>query len=440
MPKNVNINKSAFDPLNILVLPGINIYQMPSNEDYQIAASLLSTLVKAEAATLAIAISLSLLAIQLASTSYSPRVITIIKKDFYFFLVIILYIFSIILGLSGLRYSEFLKNEDYISACFLLGIICFLALIPYVWHILGMLQPSKIIFNLSQDINGEIFDVISPGSQSDAVQPITDIVIRSMAKIEQSTIINGLNSLSDRLKYLLDNIILSDDQQTNFSNLISYHFTFIGVNAIKMENPYATELVIKKMKLFGLEAIDKDYQDVAKEIASSIMQVGNEASESDISSIAYRAAETIGEIGSAAARKGQCEVTCQAAESLGELGKTVAGKKMRGAAYQAVNSLREIGLKVVQKEDMFIATEVVISSLGSIGEEAAKDGLEGAASQAVFSLESIGISANKEGYDELSNNIIDRVILIEKTSRENKLENLEKKCMDCINKLSINAA
>lgn len=294
-----------------------------------------------------------------------------------------------------------------------MGILCFLALVPYVWHILGLLQPSKIIQNLSNDINRYVFDVENPGGNEDTIQPITDIIIRSIMKIEESTIIDGLNTLSNRLEDLLNDIKLESYQQENASKLISYHFAFIGTNSVKMRNIYITTLVIQKLEFFALYAITKGYQDLAREMASSIMQIGIEASDNGISNIAFKAVKSIGKIGSDAIQINQSEAAFQAAESLGELGQAIAGKKMGGATLQAINSLRENGLTCFQKENLISVIDRIVSSLGLIGKEAGKNGLYGAVSQTIFSLKSIGTLADERNETKLKEKIANLIDSIE---------------------------
>lgn len=419
----------------IEVLANPAIPQTSSNIDQQNAINLISTLVKGEAAIFAIVISLSLVAIQLASSSYSPRVIKIIKRDLFFWGVVVLYVLSIILGVSGLRIIELLQNDYFIDTIYILGVLCFLSLIPYVWHILGILQPSKIIDDLSKDINEKTIDVISLGSIEDTIQPITDIIIRSMTKFEESTTIKGLRSLSDRVDYLLKNVNLKSAQQENIANLISYHFTFIGVNAANMQNDYITKLVIQKLEIMGLAATQKKYQVIAKDIASSLERIGSETSEKDMSNIACRAIRTIGNIGIAAISEKLDEAACQAAESLGELGRKVAIKKMGAVTYQAVNSLRENGLKAIKTENMQSVTEEIVSSLGLIGVESEEYFLEGAASQAIFSLGSIGREARIRD-PNLVISISKRLDTLIEVARKQGSEILEKKCTEAIKKIT----
>lgn len=81
----------------IVIILQFNFF--PTEPDPDSARYLLSALVQSEAAIIAIVVTLSLVAIQLAATSYSPTIIGIYQKYPYFWLLIIIYI-----GISYMDY------------------------------------------------------------------------------------------------------------------------------------------------------------------------------------------------------------------------------------------------------------------------------------------------------------------------------------------------
>jgi uncharacterized membrane protein len=128
------------------------------------ARYLLSTLVQSEAAILAIVITLSLIAIQLAASSYSSRVIEIFKNAPDFRILIIVYIFAIIFSSGTLKLIESDGNfprlmlESLISISYIIGIFAFLSLVPYIQNIYELLKPTEIISRLSTRITMEDFE------------------------------------------------------------------------------------------------------------------------------------------------------------------------------------------------------------------------------------------------------------------------------------------
>jgi uncharacterized membrane protein len=113
------------------------------------ARYLLSTLVQSEAAIIAIVVTLSLVAVQVAASSYSSRVIEIFKKMPSLWMLIFIYISAMIQGLHVLKLIEASKGntiglENDILLSYYLGIFAFLALIPYIWNTLGLLNVNSI--------------------------------------------------------------------------------------------------------------------------------------------------------------------------------------------------------------------------------------------------------------------------------------------------------
>ena len=73
----------------------VNLF--PPNLNPDSARYMLSALVQSEAAIFAIVVTLSLVAVQLAAASYSPRLIGLFQKTRYFWFFVILYIIAIVL-------------------------------------------------------------------------------------------------------------------------------------------------------------------------------------------------------------------------------------------------------------------------------------------------------------------------------------------------------
>jgi uncharacterized membrane protein len=116
------------------------------------ARYMLSALVQCEAAIIAVVVSLSLIAIQFAASSWSARVIDIfLKKYLEFWLLISLYIVAIVYGLyviSSIKDNNSIISDNVefgISLSYRLGILAFLALIPYTWTTLMAIRVKKTI-------------------------------------------------------------------------------------------------------------------------------------------------------------------------------------------------------------------------------------------------------------------------------------------------------
>ncbi len=128
--------------------------------DVDSARTLLSALVTSEAAILAIVVSLSLVAVQLAASSYSARVIEVFRRTPDLWILIGIYGVAMFYGLGVLKLIEranpqmnSLSNlEGHIAFSYYLGVFAFVALVPYIWNTLGLLKPSTVINILSKRI------------------------------------------------------------------------------------------------------------------------------------------------------------------------------------------------------------------------------------------------------------------------------------------------
>jgi hypothetical protein len=193
--------------------------------DAKSARYMLSALVQSQAAIIAIIITLTLIAVQLTASAYSPRVINIFKKNPDMWILLGIYGTSIFYGLIILRlvkeaegdvviqgviwlfghipifiwtYQNFSDHisflfEYFVSFVLLLGIVTFVALAPYIQNITDLLKPEKIIEELTTDITTECKKY---NSKEDPIQPIVDIVRGSIRKYDSKTTSVGLEALT----------------------------------------------------------------------------------------------------------------------------------------------------------------------------------------------------------------------------------------------------
>jgi len=144
--------------LAAVVLYGIYPYILLPTDPTS-ARYMLSALAQSEAAILAIVITLSLVAVQLTASSYSPRVIDIFKKSPYLWLVLCFYTIGIAGSLLVLKAIEgdgstaMPKDVELgVVAFYLIGVVCLVALFPYTLSVFRMLKPATIIDELMKDV------------------------------------------------------------------------------------------------------------------------------------------------------------------------------------------------------------------------------------------------------------------------------------------------
>lgn len=103
------------------------------------ARYMLSALVQSEAAIVAVVVSLSVVAVQLAASSYSSRVIDLFKNYPDLWIILFIYTYSIFYGLRILKIiieGDNSQIEYDISTAFQLGMYVFIATILYIYTII----------------------------------------------------------------------------------------------------------------------------------------------------------------------------------------------------------------------------------------------------------------------------------------------------------------
>jgi uncharacterized membrane protein len=194
--------------------------------DADSARNMMSALVQSEAAIMAIVVSLSLVAVQLAASVYSIRIIKIFKRMSLYWFLIYYYIVSMGYGLwviMGIRKAglgsdvlPILRADIYLS--YFLGIYAFILLATYIKNILDLLDLTKILDILSKDVTGDrLLSVERSGDMNDPLKPIVDIIISSMDRPDEGAVEEGLALISGNIIRLLDEQNFDEKEQKKLS-------------------------------------------------------------------------------------------------------------------------------------------------------------------------------------------------------------------------------
>ena len=391
--------------------------------DVNSARYMLSALVQSQAAIVAIVITLTLIAVQLTASAYSPRVVDIFKKDPDMWILLSCYGVSIFYGFIVLKLvegaeGEFVSQsaiwslgsvsisfEFFVSLAYWLGAFTFVALFPYMWNIISLLQPENIINLLAKEITKDKF--LKEIRDENPLQPIMDIIHSSIMKYDLETTRIGLTEVTKRVIEIID-----PDGEKRISERFCVNLWRVGKLAMEREDEDITVEIIANLENFGKTTAEKGLEfassqateylgtvgiavkeglEFAKsQAASSLGKVGVSAVEKGFEDVARQAASILESVVKVAAEKGLENVTSQAARSLGDIGIAATGKKFEILIYQVAGYLREVGRTALGKgfED---ATWQAGRSLKHIGIAAAEKGLESAAEQAAKSLAELTI-------------------------------------------------
>ena len=410
-----------------------NIYFDTFEIDENSARYLLSALLQSQAAIIAIVITMTLVAVQLTASAYSPRVIDIFKNDRVMWLLLVWYGLSIFFGVFvletiGSEYSNLnpwgitVSLEFYVFLAYLMGIVAFAGLFWHVGNVINLLKPKNIIEKLSEDITRNLLKFIeqkkgrTEPAKDDPVQPIVDIIHGSVMKYDIATTGYGLESITEKA------IKVVQDYEEEISRHFCNHLERIGKLAVSREDGesvikvlenleffgestaekglgYATSKAARYLGVVGIAAAKKGLEDAASKAAGSLRDVGIAAAEKELEDAASEAAGSLRDVGTAAAEKELEDAALEAARYLGVVGRASAEKRLGSAAFRAALFLRDVGTAAAKKELEFAAEEAA-ESLGVVGRASAKKRLGSAAWQAAWSLRDVGTAAAKKELED----------------------------------------
>ena len=193
----------------IIICNIVNIYFNSFKIDDVSARYLLSALVQSLAAIIAIVVTLTLVAVQLTASTYSPRVIDIFKENKVMWMLLVWYGLSIFFGLFvlemiGSTYSDswciIVPLETLVLLVYLMGIAAFIGLFWHIGNVIDLLKPENIIKRLADKITKD--KILNP--KKDPIQPIMDIIHVSIMKYDIATVECGLDAVMKNAAYIID--------------------------------------------------------------------------------------------------------------------------------------------------------------------------------------------------------------------------------------------
>jgi hypothetical protein len=385
-----------------LIITWLNV--VPTDLDS--AKYFLSSMVQAQAAIIALVVTLTLVAIQMAASSYTPRVIDVMMKspDLWFLLVI--YIASISIGFIALK---LVADWDLVSFVLILGIYTFLTLFPYMIHTIKLLRPDEVVKRLVSDINAE--NIYEKEWTDDIMQPVFDVVHASIMRYDVTTTRTGLKDLSKRLlelflsfdkenrekkaeditKYFCNHIERSalvafrNDDEGILIEIIEILDNF-GTHTACNNLELATEQVANALGAVGIRTVDKGEEKVIEHVAIALGDIGTSAAKNRLESATKEVVENLGELGHCAADNQLETATERAVKTLGKLGIDTANNQLKEATGILIHTLAYVADDAAEHE-MTVAVWNAVSWLGEIGVHAADNHLENATLMVVITLD-----------------------------------------------------
>jgi len=267
--------------LAAVVLYGIYPYILLPTDPTS-ARYMLSALVQSEAAILAIVITLSLVAVQLTASSYSPRVIDIFKKSPHLWLVLCLYTIGIAGSLLVLKAIEgdgstpLPKGVELgVVGFYLIGVLCLLALFPYTLSVFRMLKPATIIDELAKNITKESLLKGVSGEGDDPVQPIVDVVVASMEKHDHESVKRGLDVIEEHICGIFEGGKATKEEADKILEKVCNYFESVGVLSLRKNNVRSAVDTVDAIGRVGIAVTKREYGESGKWAVMAIEHMGS---------------------------------------------------------------------------------------------------------------------------------------------------------------------
>lgn len=343
-----------------------------SNEN---ARYLLSALAQSQAAIIAVVITLTLIAVQLASQTYSPRVMDLFLKSWAFHLLLLIYGTAIMYDLAILSKIPLVSADKAPKIVFVFGyafnfdflvviglVLMVVALSALFWFInvvMAGLKPENIINNLCAVIGPEeIEDYVTKGRdiEKDPLIPIKDVINKAIAMHDEVTIIagiRGLESLFGRTNELIFDKYHhygNNNTESHRYGEILCHFkedlTVIGILCSDKKLNLATTFVTRSLGRMGeiIASGGKPTGDVATDFAYDLKIIDEKIGEMILN------AKAIHKIAS----HELIELMDSAIFSLEEIGVSAAKQKLEFTTGAVIYLLREIGNESCERGQEFL--------------------------------------------------------------------------------------
>ena len=350
----------------------------PSSYDMVSARYMISALIQSEAAILAIIVTLSLVAVELASGSYSVRMIDLLKvynPDFW--ILMLIYIVSMIYSLFVLKSipdESTVQMQIRISLAFHFGVYSLLVLFPYLLRTLNMLKPSTLLNMQAMKLNSKnITTAISSDAdrihEKDPIQPIIDIISSSLLKHDFETTRNGLNIIGARAKEIFINNDLDVTEQKIIANYIFSRLARFGKFTLNHGDEDATFVVIRNLEVMWKELEKNDPGNSILQASLSLEQIGIVASDMH-----------------------QRDILSTVINHLFDIGQRALDKRYDREASKVIDSLASIGFSCIDKRSDPWIIEDIVYGIGKLGMKASESDQISSASQASASMDGLIVS------------------------------------------------
>lgn len=321
--------------ISILLASAFSLYLGSVETDIDSARYMLSALIQSEAAIIAIVITLTLVAVQHTSSTYSTRIIDIFKtRNPDFWILFFIYLFSMIYSLSVLK---IIKDghiiESQIFRAYFLSMFAFISLIPYMWNTIGLLKPTRIILILSEKITKKnLLNYVNDENrklENDPFLPIIDIVTRSLINYDYSTAREGLIKLFELTIKIEKQDHLGNKDFKEIVEIFIGHFITIVKLAINKSDKICIFIVLSWLYETLTIFVEKDMEYKATDIVGLVGDIGKLSIEKKINGPQVHSIRVLEKIGNLSFEKNMKILQRSVTISLADIAETSVNNKMR---------------------------------------------------------------------------------------------------------------
>ncbi|MEA3254280.1 MAG: DUF2254 family protein [Candidatus Altiarchaeota archaeon] len=322
----------------IMILRFFNIFTLFSN-DAETARYLLSAFIQAQSAILAIVVSLTLVAVQLAAGVYSSRVFDIFTESKWFQGLLSFYILSIVYDIvilgnitgtgveSNIKILHPLLNMEMAVGLMMMALVY---LPYYITSTLDLLKPENIMGHLIRNINRDTFvrNVSNP-DKSIELLPAIDIIKKAIKEDDSITSRNGIKELGEFYK----RVIIHRRGDDDICAEVVKHFK-------------STLFVIWEHASFQADKSN------ILEIVSTLREVSNISIESRMEDTTCQILIFLGDIGEITIEKSMSHIADEVERHIHDISTILLDKNLERPACWAMQAIRRVGINAIKQRGM----------------------------------------------------------------------------------------
>lgn len=383
------------------------------------ARYIVSILIQSQAAILSIVVTLTLIAIQLTASIYSPRVVDVLRKNPDLWLLVIIYvtligvelIFLKVLGgtvvlssVDGNAYLGYIVNgnpglfgysqETILTLLLGAGISSIAILGPYTLNTLNVMRSENVISKLISELDSE--NIFS--NENGSLQPFFDVINSALLRYDVTTSRTGLKkivarviSLSEGLenderkqvsqdfcKHLYRCYIVTDrlnDQEMGIEVIKSLRE--FGVASVTWRDEHLTEFVLfSSLEPIGQIIISKKLSESMLAVTNALTEIGKAASENNQGCLASMACCILSNLALDSADSRFPDYFQNLPDTIEQICKVALDNSLLYPIHSANSRLRSCAEKAIESDIDDHDISMIIGSLGNIGRKSVEKAAE----------------------------------------------------------------